>query len=124
MDDRRARRDVVASTRGLQIQHATIEPVRGPSLLRRLRARAERSIDETFGSDGPLVKALLVADRGDLSPEIRDQFAAAGLAHILAIAGLHIGIIAVAIELALELFGVPRRRASVVTIAAMSATSP
>src|SRR6185312_2793945 len=35
----------------------------------------------------------------------------AGLAHILAIAGLHIGIIAVALELALRLTGMPRPRA-------------
>jgi predicted membrane metal-binding protein len=37
------------------------------------------------------VRALLIADRSELAP-VRDRFAAAGLAHILAIAGLHVGI--------------------------------
>ena len=50
---------------------------------------------------------------------MRDRFAAAGLAHILAIAGLHVGIIALAIELALQLAGVPASRANVLTIAAI-----
>ena len=110
------RGSVLRTDRGFQVQHASIRPLAAPTTLRRLRAAAARSIERTFRDDAPLVKALLIADRHDLAPEIRDRFAAAGLAHILAIAGLHIGIIAAAIELALELFGVPRQRASVVTI--------
>ncbi len=65
------------------------------------------------------MRALLIADRSELAPEVRDRFAAAGLAHILAIAGLHVGIIALAIEIALQLAGVPRSRANVLTIAAV-----
>jgi len=111
-----ARGEVVGTTRGLLVQHAQVQLVHGPSLLARWRNAAGASIDRTFGSDAPLVRALLIADRHDLSPELRDQFAAAGLAHILAIAGLHVGIIALAIEIALQLMGVPRQRAAVVTI--------
>jgi competence protein ComEC len=111
-----ARGDIVASERGLVVQHATVVVTRPPGLLTRWRGSAGRAIDRTFRGDAPLVRALLIADRRELSPELRDHFAAAGLAHILAIAGLHIGIIAVAIELALELAGVPRQRAAVVTI--------
>jgi len=114
-----ARGDVVSTTRGLLIQHAELQVVRGPSLLARWRNSAGAGIDRTFGSDAPLVRALLIADRHDLSPELRDQFAAAGLAHILAIAGLHVGIIALAIEIGLQLAGVPRRRAAFVTITAV-----
>jgi competence protein ComEC len=114
-----ARGEVVSTTRGLLVQHAQLQMVRGPSLLARWRNAAGASIDRTFGSDAPLVRALLIADRHDLSPELRDQFAAAGLAHILAIAGLHVGIIALAIEIALQLIGVPRQRAALVTIAAV-----
>jgi len=114
-----ARGDVVATTRGLLVQHAELRTIRGPSLLARWRNAAGAAIDRTFQSDAPLVRALLVADRHDLSPELRDQFATAGLAHILAIAGLHVGIIALAIEIALQLIGVPRRRAAIVTIAAV-----
>lgn len=112
-----ARGDIVRSDHGFLIQHARLELKSGPSLLARSRNAAARGIERTFQGDAPLVKALLIADRHDLSPEIRDRYAAAGLAHILAIAGLHIGIIAAALELALELFGVPRQRASIATIA-------
>ncbi len=110
------RGDVVNTTRGLLVQHAELRMVRGPSLLARWRNAAGRAIDRTFASDAPLVRALLIADRHDLPPELREQFAAAGLAHILAIAGLHVGIIALAIEIALQLVGVPRQRAAIVTI--------
>jgi competence protein ComEC len=111
--------DVARTQRGLLVDHATISVSRGPSLLVRWRQAAGRAIDRTFGGDAPLVRALLIADRSELAPEVRDRFAAAGLAHILAIAGLHVGIIALAIEIVLQLAGVPRTRANVVTIAAI-----
>jgi len=37
--------------------------------------------------------ALLLGDREGLTPEIRDNFAGAGIAHVLALSGLHVGII-------------------------------
>ena len=105
------RGSVSATQRGLLVQHAAIAAVHGPALLDRLRTSAGAQVDRVFGGDAPLVRALILADRSDLSPELRDRFAAAGLAHILAIAGLHIGIIALALELALRLTGMPRPRA-------------
>lgn len=41
-----------------------------------------------------LMKALVIGDRGGVSKEMRDDFAAAGVAHLLAISGLHIGMFA------------------------------
>lgn len=111
--------DVARTQRGVLIDRASITLSRGPPLLVRWRQAAGRAIDRTFGGDAPLVRALLIADRSELAPEVRDRFAAAGLAHILAIAGLHVGIIALAIELALQLAGVPRARANILTIAAV-----
>lgn len=110
---------VSRTNRGLQVQHAAVAVVHAPGLLPRWRSAAGRAIERTFRSDAPLVKALLIADRGDLAPEVRDRFATAGLAHVLAIAGLHVAIIATAIALALELFGVPKRRAAIFTIVAL-----
>ncbi|MFI5230234.1 MAG: DNA internalization-related competence protein ComEC/Rec2, partial [Gemmatimonadales bacterium] len=100
-----------ATQRGLLVQHAAIWTQSGPPLADRIRASASAQVDRLFAGDAPLVRALLLADRSSLSPELRGRFAAAGLAHILAIAGLHIGIIALALELALRLAGVPRPRA-------------
>lgn len=108
---------VARTDHGVMIQHASVALLANPDLLHRWRASAGAAIDRTFADDAPLVRALLIADRRELPPEIRDRFAAAGLAHILAIAGLHIGIIMTAVELAFELAGVSKRRATILTIA-------
>jgi competence protein ComEC len=115
----RANGDVSRTARGIQVQHASVVVLHDAALLPRWRAAAARAIERTFRDDAPLVKALLIADRADLSPEIRDRFASAGMAHVLAIAGLHVAIIATAIALAFELSGVPKRRAAVLTILAL-----
>jgi competence protein ComEC len=41
-----------------------------------------------------ILKALLVGDRSEISPKMRNAFSRIGTAHLLAISGLHIGIIA------------------------------
>ncbi|MFQ5684516.1 MAG: DNA internalization-related competence protein ComEC/Rec2 [Candidatus Binatia bacterium] len=41
-----------------------------------------------------LMKALVVGDRGGLSKEMHERFTAAGVAHVLAISGLHVGMLA------------------------------
>ncbi|HET9777163.1 MAG TPA: DNA internalization-related competence protein ComEC/Rec2, partial [Gemmatimonadaceae bacterium] len=89
----------------------TVQP---PSdLLSRVRARAARSIDRTFGDDAPLARALLIADQHQIPTEMRDRYAAAGLIHMLSISGLHVAVIAAAMEL---LFQVARlsRKASLI----------
>ncbi|NUQ20331.1 MAG: DNA internalization-related competence protein ComEC/Rec2, partial [Gemmatimonadaceae bacterium] len=89
----------------------------GPPLLPRWRARVTAWIDAAFGEDAPLARALLVADMRSLPAGMRDQFAAAGLVHMLSIWGLHVGIIAFAVALALGALGMPRRRAAAATVA-------
>lgn len=79
-----------------------------PGWLARWRAAATRSVDASFGPDAPLARALLVADTRTLSREIRDEFAAAGLVHMLSISGLHVGLIALAVTTALGAFGLSR----------------
>ena len=75
--------------------------------LERWRMHAGASIDTLFGTDAPLVRALLIADTGTLPSDVRDRFAAAGLVHILSISGLHVAIIA---EAMLLIFQVGRMR--------------
>ncbi len=43
---------------------------------------------------GGLYRALLIGDRSGLSPELQEQFAATGCMHLLAISGLHMGLLA------------------------------
>ncbi|MEO7083667.1 MAG: DNA internalization-related competence protein ComEC/Rec2 [Gemmatimonadaceae bacterium] len=107
---------VAKSQSGFVVTHAEVRVLRGPPFLKRWRGDAGRAIDRTFRQDAPLVRALLIADRRELPPEMRDRFAAAGLAHVLAIAGLHIGIIAMALEAAFDAFSIPRRKAAIVSI--------
>lgn len=108
--------EVIPSQRGALVQHASIRAASAAPFLVRWRARIGGRIDRTFGTDAPFVRALLIADRRELTPELRDEFAAAGLAHMLAIAGLHIGIIALTVVVLLELLGMPRPRASLVSV--------
>jgi competence protein ComEC len=81
------------------------------SALERWRQHAGARIDTLFGTDAPLVRALLIADQRAIPPETRDKFAAAGLIHILSISGLHVAIVAGAVLLAFETLRVPRPRA-------------
>lgn len=51
------------------------------------------SIPYRTGSTGPLVKALLTGDRSGLSKEIVEVFRNSGASHILALSGLHLGMV-------------------------------
>ncbi|MGB6036136.1 MAG: ComEC/Rec2 family competence protein, partial [Cryomorphaceae bacterium] len=65
---------------------AMLNGIRG-SLLERMN---EDSIPiEEYG----VISALLVGDRSSLDPQLRSDFADAGAVHILAVSGLHVGII-------------------------------
>jgi competence protein ComEC len=78
-------------------------------LLTRVRAHAARSIDRTFGDDAPLARALLIADQRQIPTEMRDRYAAAGLIHMLSISGLHVAVIAAAMELLFQVARISRR---------------
>ncbi len=110
----------VVTSRGLLVQHATIRVVSEPDALARWRTRAGASIDAFFGPDAPIARALLIADMRQLSPEVRDRYAAAGLAHMLSISGLHVGIIAYALALMLQICRLPRRAVTIATVATIA----
>lgn len=63
--------------------------------LRRLRAAAARRVSRRVPRDvEPLARALTLAERDDVAPALSRRFADAGLAHLLAISGLHVGVLA------------------------------
>ena len=49
----------------------------------------------------PLAKAMFLGNKGELSKEVRASFSHAGLSHILAISGLHVGIVFICFNLLL-----------------------
>jgi competence protein ComEC len=51
-----------------------------------------------------------------MSPEIRDRWAVAGMVHMLSVSGLHVGIIAAVVELALGAIRVSRRSAPIAAV--------
>ena len=63
----------------------------------RISERIDRSISDTSrNSDNAkaILKALLLGDKTHISKTLRDAFNRAGISHLLAISGLHIGIVA------------------------------
>ena len=116
----RARGLFVPGERGGFVRHARLGEQVGGSSLVAVRAAARRSIDRAFGADAPLARALLIADTRTLPPELRDRFADAGLVHMLSISGLHVAIVAGAIQLLCQAARLPRRAA---TLAALVTTA-
>ena len=61
-----------------------------------LRARFEQTLQRGISGDSlPIAQAILLGDRTLLVPRTRSKFVESGTMHLLAISGLHIGIIAV-----------------------------
>lgn len=92
----------------LIIQHATLAVLSPPDVLRRWRERAGRAIDATFRGDAGLARALLIADTRTLDAGVRSRYADAGIVHLLSVSGLHVAIIAGAVELLLCAARAPR----------------
>lgn len=95
------------SERGLLLRDATIAMRSGPGPLARWRSRVAQQLDARFGEDGPLVRALLIADTRGLAPELRERYTDAGLVHVLSISGMHVGIIGGALLLLVEALRLP-----------------
>ncbi len=94
---------------------AVPSPDAGPALAR-VRAGASRRIERLFGADAPMAKALLIAEQQELGPEVRQRYADAGLVHMLSISGLHVAIVAGAVELLLSALALGRARAAILSL--------
>lgn len=101
----------------LLVRGATVRVGDNRDALVVLRARLGRGLDSAFGTAAPLARALLIADTRSLDPGVRDRYANAGLVHMLSISGLHVAIIALAVELLCRSARLPPRTALAVTIA-------
>jgi len=61
---------------------------------RRVASHLRGSGDAAASRSRGIVAAMVIGDRSGLNPQVRDDFAAAGLAHILAVSGLHLAVTA------------------------------
>ena len=61
----------------------------------RIRRQLDRDVWKYVGKDqAPFASAVLLGNREQLGHDLRDRFVATGTAHLLAISGLHVGILA------------------------------
>jgi len=81
-----------------------------PGIRLRVRASLRERIHQLFPTHAGLVSALIIADRSGLDPGIRQDFTRTGTAHLLAISGFHVGVLAGWIVLLLGAAGLDRRR--------------
>jgi competence protein ComEC len=106
--------------RGAMVREAAVAPTGARAPLAAWRAAVGRTIDALFGDDAPLVRALVVADAAAIPRDVRDRFADAGLVHLLSVSGMHVSLVAAALELLLGAARVPRRSAALASVAAVA----
>ncbi len=77
-----------------------IEPANKPGTwLRHRLENIRRTVGTFFDAQlsttaAAILRALIIGDKSRLEPELRDSFTRVGVAHVLAISGLHIGLVA------------------------------
>jgi competence protein ComEC len=99
----------VKSARLVAVVRRPARPWLSWSALRRAsRARAERIAGDDPAVRG-LVLAMLLGDRGALDDATTERLRAAGLAHLLAISGLHVAVLAAALVALVRRCGAPGR---------------
>ena len=87
-----------------------------------LRRRVETAIDNLYRENrihAQVLKGMLLGLRSELSPDILDAFRNSGSIHILAVSGLHVGLIATVCFLGFSLLRLPRKATDLLTIAAV-----
>jgi competence protein ComEC len=113
--------DVTAAHGRLFARAASVRPGQDRDAVVAFRAQLGRGLDSAFGRYAVLARALLIADTRSIDPAVRDRYAAAGLVHMLSISGLHVAIIALAVELLCRAARLPPRAASVATMVLVAA---
>ncbi len=97
------------------------------SWIEALRIRTERVIDHIYTTSGTiepslhaqLLKGILLGKRSDLPTETLDIFRNSGTFHVLAVSGLHVGLVAMFCYLGFSCFRLPQKVICLLTIAAV-----
>lgn len=90
-------------------------PVRAFSLKIKHRLKTILS-DNLSKNEDSIMQAVLLGDRYNIPKHIRELFQISGVAHILAISGLHLGIVGFLIFLFLKMLPIPRKGQYLLTI--------
>jgi len=85
--------------------------------VRNLGIRLSGVFDEVLPPQAAgIMQAMIVGDRTALDSDVREAYRSVGMFHILVVSGLHVSVLAIAIEKALKFRGVNLKRRSLVTI--------
>lgn len=85
--------------------------------LYRLNRYLSERFETLFPTNAHLMRALLLGDRSGLSDETYESFQEAGIAHLVALSGLHVSCVAMFIEVLLMMFLIPAKPRGVITMA-------
>ncbi|MCK5013429.1 MAG: ComEC family competence protein [Candidatus Omnitrophica bacterium] len=91
------------------------DPIRALSLKVKHRLKTILS-DNLSKNENSIMQAVLLGDRYNIPKHIRELFQISGVAHILAISGLHLGIVGFLIFLFLKMMPIPRKGQYLLTI--------
>ncbi len=71
-----------------------LDPVGDPPFWIRQQIRIRTALNRLFSQENSgLARAIILGDRSDLDPGLRTGFSRAGLAHLMAVSGMHVGFI-------------------------------
>ena len=85
-----------------------------------LRQSVLSEIDRDIGGEeGEFLKGLLIGERSGLSPGVRRAFLDSGVAHILAVSGSNVAVVAASIMALFSLFRVPRVLGRIMTVCSL-----
>ncbi len=84
--------------------------------LLRLRQALSKKAEDIFGESAAWPETLLLGEKEKLDSDIRSSFSDLGIAHVLAVSGLHVGLLSGFLVLVLRLFAAsPKVRLAVMT---------
>ncbi|MEG1843453.1 MAG: ComEC/Rec2 family competence protein [Clostridia bacterium] len=88
-------------------------------LLEKLRDAIASRLDALFSANAPLARAILLGDKPAYEDPLRVSFRQAGVAHLMAVSGLHVTCLALALGALLRAIGLSRKRAYWLTLPLM-----
>jgi len=107
----------VAGVSGAREAETVSYPGRGlSSLLYRVRNELSGKMTAIFGEGNALPQAMLLGVREHLPQEVQDSFSDAGIAHVLAVSGLHVGLMAGVLQMLLRRWISPKKQLLVMTV--------
>ena len=97
---------------------STYETILTPTMhIRNFGVRLSAVFDEVLPTwAAGIMKAMIAGDRTSLDNEVRDMYRSVGMFHILVVSGLHVSILAIALEKTLAFFGINIKKRSLITI--------